>query len=447
MKDSEYTVILESIGGVENVISQNSEANNLIFAFKEKSKIEIGSLELVENIDKAYIENEKYLFLQMNNIKTSNETNKKIAKIIDDCNKDAGSNRIADRFFEFISKVFSPIIPALAGSGILKGILLLLSQFGLISDSNGLYVILNIASNAIFYFLPIILAFSTSQVLRVNPYIGVLISFTLLHPDFVMLLDQSTNLEMLNIPVILISYGSTVIPIILAILMYSFMYKFLLKKIPESMEVILLPLITLLVIVPITILIIGPIGFYGGELIAQIISYLISTNGMLTGFIVGGLWLVIIMLGLNWAINPIMLNNLSSYGYDYIRPFTFAANFSALGVVLGIFLSTKQKETKNFSGTNLFTIAVSGIVEPTLYGVLIKDRSYFIIQVIGGAIGGAYLGFAGVISNAFVFGSLVTLPALVSENSGNLIHGLIGISISIFISATLSYIVTKKNEN
>src|SRR5699024_151657 len=87
----------------------------------------------------------------MNNIKTSNETNKKIAKIIDDCNKDAGSNRIADRFFEFISKVFSPIIPALAGSGILKGILLLLSQFGLISDSNGLYVILNIASNVIFY--------------------------------------------------------------------------------------------------------------------------------------------------------------------------------------------------------------------------------------------------------------------------------------------------------
>lgn len=458
MKDKAYISILENIGGKENVLSQNVDKKKIIVFLKDNSQVDINALQSMSQVDKASIKDKEQLVIQMKNEQSSLKTYEMINAASGDKDSEKGSekgsekeisrsrNGKIDRVFEFMAKVFSPVIPALAGSGILKGILLLLNQLGILGETDGIFIILSISSNAIFYFLPIILAFSTSQVLKVNPYIGVLISFTLLHPEFIQLFEDSVRLDVLNIPVVLISYGSTVLPIILSIILYSYVYNFSIKKLPDSMEIILIPLITLVVVVPITILIIGPFGFYSGELLAQFVSFLIGKNGTLAGVIIGGLWMVIIMAGLNWAINPIILNNISVYGFDYIRPFTFAANFSALGVVLGVFLATKQKEVKNLSGTNVLTIGISGIVEPTLYGVLIKDKRYFIIQIISGAIGGAYIGYNEVVTNAFVFGSLLTLPALASERSSNLIHGLIGIFLSVGISTFVSFVLTKNSE-
>lgn len=445
MENKTYTEILKNIGGKENILSQSIKGDEVVFLYKDHSLVNAIALHSIDEVKRTSLKSENQIILQLNSEEDSRNLHENIKSELADKQKKTKEG-LLDRVFDFMANVFSPIIPALAGSGILKGILLLLNQFGLLTETNGLYILLTIASDAIFYFLPVILAFSTAQVLKVNPYIGVLISFTLLHPDFVSLFEQSASLEVFNIPVVLISYGSTVLPIILAIVMYSYLYRFLIQKVPESMRIIIVPLATLAIVVPITILVIGPLGFYGGELLAQFVSFLIERNGTLTGLIIGSLWMVIIMAGLNWAINPIMLNNISAYGFDYIRPFTFASNFSTLGVVLGVFLATKQKELKGFSGTNVLTIGISGIIEPTLYGILIKDKRYFIIQIIAGAIGGAYLGFNEVISNAFVFGSFITLPALVSEQPGNLIHGLIGIFLSMTISAFLSYVLTKRAE-
>ena len=172
-----------------------------------------------------------------------------------------------------------------------------------------------------------------------------------------------------------------------------------------------------------------------------------NTNGTLTGIVMGGIWLIVIATGLNWAINPIMLNNLSIYGYDFIRPFTFASNFATLGTVIGISLATrKNQELKNYASANVFTIAISGMVEPTLYGILFKYRKYFIAQVIGGAVGGAYMGLMGVSANTFVFGSLITLTALVGEEPNNFINGLIGLALSTTTAAVIAFLITKVDE-
>lgn len=172
-------------------------------------------------------------------------------------------------------------------------------------------------------------------------------------------------------------------------------------------------------------IVIGPLGVYGGELIASLVNFLIETSSVLAGIVVGGGWSVLVSLGIHWAVNPIMINNISTYGYDYIVPFTFACNFAATGAI---------------------TVALSAIIEPTLFGLLVKNRKLFLAQIIGGAVGGAYLGLMGVVTNAFVFGSVTTFPAFIGDTPGNFINAMIGLTISLVVSAAIAFFVTNTDE-
>lgn len=252
--------------------------------------------------------------------------------------------------------------------------------------------------------------------------------------------------DFFGIPAILMKYNSTVIPIIFSIWIYSFLSRFLERYIPEGMKLVFIPLISLLVMVPLTIIAIGPIGVYGGEFIAYLVNSLIISSGLLSGVVVGGGWSVLVSFGMHWAVNPIMINNISTLGYDFIVPLTFACNFAVAGTGIGVFLKVKNKKMKNFSLTGAITIALSGIIEPLLYGILIRNKKLFLIQIIGGAIGGAFLGMMKVASNAFVFGGMTTIPAFISEDSNNFISAIIGLTISFVISALLAYIFTNKDE-
>lgn len=198
--------------------------------------------------------------------------------------------------------------------------------------------------------------------------------------------------------------------------------------------------------IPLTVIVIGPLGVYGGELIASLVNFLIETSGVLAGIVVGGGWSVLVSLGIHWAVNPIMINNVSTYGYDYIVPFTFACNFAVIGTTIGVFLKAKEQRIKNFSVTGAVTIGLSAIIEPTLFGLLVKNNKLFLAQIIGGAVGGAYLGLTGVVTNAFVFGSVTTFPAFIGDTPGNFINAMIGLAISLGVSAVIAYFVTSTDE-
>lgn len=352
-----------------------------------------------------------------------------------------------DLFFEFMSKIFSPLIPLLAGSGILKGLLLLFSQLDIISQTSEAYTILISISESIFYFLPILLAFSISKVLDANPYLGALIGASLLHPNIINIGSPGETINFLGAPLIVVQYSSTVIPIILSMILYSYVYRFLQHNTKKAYQIIVTPLLSIIVVVTITLLIIGPVGHFIGLVLARIIEMVMEISSFLTGFIVGGSWATIIGTGFNWAINPIMINNLSVNGYDYIRPFTFASNFSNLGVAIGLFLKTEKNSIKSFAGANVLTIAISGITEPMIYGVLFSNKKFWGIQFLSAALGAGYMGVMGVTANSFIFGSLLTLPALVGDTPSNLIHGLIGLLIATLVSSVLTYLMMKDEED
>ena len=442
-------LIIENLGGIENIESVIHQDANVDVFLKDKATIEVENLQVIDHVHTAYFKDETkpVVTLKIRDIELKNALIEEIEAELVLSKENNKQDTVINRIFDFLSQIFQPIVPAFAGAGILKGLLLLFNQMGVLSETSGMYILLTIASNGIFYFLPIMLAITTSRVLKVNPFIGALVAFSLTHPDFIALFNTGAELDFLGVPVVLINYSSTVIPIVLAIGMYAVLYNFLEKRLSDTLKTILIPLLTLAIIVPLTILVAGPIGYYSGEFLASIVTWLMETNGTLTGIVMGGLWLVIISTGLNWAINPIMLNNLSVHGFDFIRPFTFASNFATLGLVIGIALAAKKnRDLKNYASANVFTIAISGMVEPTIFGILVKYRKYFLAQIIGGAAGAAYMGFMSVTANTFVFGSFITLTALVGDNPMNLIHGLIGLAIATTVAAVIAFTITKSDE-
>ena len=347
------------------------------------------------------------------------------------------------------SAIFAPLLPALAGSGILRGLIILAVQIGVLSENSGTYTILYATSMSVFYFLPVLLAFTSGRRFGASPYLSALIGASLLHPDFIALLGNQGNgatTNFLGIPVVLMNYNSTVVPIILSIWAFSYLYKFLDKHVPETLKLVIVPLISLVIMVPLTVIVIGPLGVYGGEGIANIVNWLIERSSILTGVLIGGGWSVLVSFGIHWAVNPIMINNISMHGFDYIVPFTFACNFAVIGTTIGVIFKARNKKLKNFALTGLITIALSAIIEPTLFGLLVKNKKLFLAQIIGGAVGGAYLGLMKVVTNSFVFGSVTTFPAFVTKNSTNFVHAMIGLLISLLISAVLGYLFTNKDD-
>lgn len=443
--------ILDNVGGPENIANMTHCATRLRLNLKDVSKANDNAVKSVDGVVDVINKAGQYQVLIGIEVPHVYDEFEKLVVGSEKSSLEEKGNQggsILSNIFSAISSIFSPLLPALAGSGILRGLLILFVQLGWISENSGTYSILFSTSMAVFYFLPVLLAFSSARRFGASPYISALIGAALLHPDFISLLGTTGNgakTTFFGIPTVLMNYNSTVVPIILSIWVFSYLYKWLDKTIPETLKLVLVPLISLIIMVPLTIIVIGPIGVYGGEGIANFVNWLIERSGILTGIVIGGGWSILVSFGIHWAVNPIMINNISQNGFDYICPLTFACNFAVIGTALGVWLKAKNKNLKNFAMTGVITIALSAIIEPTLFGMLVKNKKLFLAQIIAGAVGGAYLGLTKVVTNAFVFGSVTTFPSFIVNNA-NIINGVIGLSISVFVGAILGYTFTGKDD-
>jgi len=434
--------IIDNVGGKHNVSSMTHCATRLRFNLRDTSKAQTAVLENTDGVISINQKAGQYQVVIGPQVgKVYNEAN----QLIDDKQathsiEEEDETSLFDKVFSTISAVFSPLLPALAGSGILRALILLATQTGLLSEESGTYAILTVASMTVFAFLPVLLAYTSALRFKVSPYISAIIGGALINPDFVALMGTEgpgATTSFLGVPVVLMNYSATVIPIIIAIFVYSYLEKWLNRVIPEGMQLVFVPLISLAVMVPLTMIVIGPLGAYGGMFVANIVTSLIEASGLIAGAVVGGGWNALVMLGVHWAVNPIMINNVATVGYDYIVPLTFATNFAMAGATFGVYLKAKNPKMKSYALSCVLTIAFAGITEPAIYGVAVKLKRPFAAAIIGGAVGGAVMGLMGVSSNAFVFGGLTTLPAFVG---GNFTWALIGLSICFVLSAVLAYV-------
>lgn len=444
--------ILEHIGGAENIANMTHCATRLRLTLKDSSKANDEKVKNIDGVINVVNKAGQYQLLIGTEVPKLYDEFESLVKgtgNLEPNDNNDSSESVISKIFSSVSAIFAPLLPALAGSGILRGLLILCVQLGWISEDSGTYTIIYATSMSVFYFLPVLLAFTSARRFGASSYLSALIGAALIHPDFIGLLGNAGNgatTEFFGIPVVLMNYNSTVVPIILSIWAFSYLYKFLDKKVPENLKLVVIPLISLAIMVPLTVIIIGPIGVYSGELVANGVNWLIERSSILTGILVGGGWSVLVSLGIHWAVNPIMINNISTYGFDYIVPFTFACNFAVMGTTIGVYLKAKNSQLRSFAMTGFITIALSAIIEATLFGLLVKNKKLFLAQIIGGAAGGAYLGLMQVVANSFVFGSVITLPAFFGDNSTNFIQAIIGLLIAMMVSMILAYIFTNRDE-
>lgn len=261
--------ILENIGGAENVGNMSHCATRLRLNLIDRSLANDEKIEAIPGVLNVVYKAGQYQILIGTEVPKLYAEFEKLVNIergdapveLTEEQEKAAKGSIISRMFSAISAIFAPLLPALAGSGILRGLLILAVQVNLIKTGSGTYTILYAASMSIFYFLPVMLAFTSAKRFGASPYLSALIGAALLYPDLINLMGKTGNGAMTNffgIPTVLMNYNSTVVPIILAIWAYSYLYKWLDRHITENLKLVVLPLISLAVMLPLTIIVIGP---------------------------------------------------------------------------------------------------------------------------------------------------------------------------------------------
>ncbi|WP_405168714.1 beta-glucoside-specific PTS transporter subunit IIABC [Paenibacillus sp. FSL H3-0286] len=401
--------IIQSVGGEKNINNVIHCATRLRFTLNDEQKADKENLGKMKGIIGVVSKGGQFQVIVGTHVA---DVYKEIAKSISP-NSDSGENKvkkpIGTLIFDVISRSFSPLIGALAGAGMLKALLTVLASLHVLSADSETYKVLAGASNAVFYFLPIFLGITLSIRLGVNAYVGGSIGAALLEPNITGLSSVESP-HFLGIPLVISDYSSSVFPIFIAICIYALLDKQLRKFIHKDLQMFLVPMLCLIVIVPLTILAFGPFGVNVGNLIGDAILFLSTKSGIVTGAIVGIAWTYLTVLGLHWGLVPIILENIAKGG-DPIYAMAGMAIFAQLGVALGIFLKTKDKQLKTLAGSTFIPGALSGVTEPIIYGLLTRYKRTFIYVTIAGGVGGALSGLFKVKMEVFAFVSVLSLPA------------------------------------
>ena len=409
--------IIKSVGGVDNIQSATHCFTRLRLILKDEAKADTKALESIPKVMKVVKANGQTQIVIGNEV--ANVYKEMVAEYpalggADKPVEEKKEKLSVQSVLNTIASIFTPTIPALAGAGVIKGILVLLTTLGMLGKDTGTYQILNAAADSIFYFMPLVLAYTSAKIFKCSIPIAMAIGGSLLYPNLVSFMAEAESLTFLGIPVIKTTYGSSVIPIILAVLVYSKLEKLLDKVIPTVMKAVVAPLISLLVMVPATLLVFGPFGNYTSEMVGAFFQTITRVSPLLAGAFFGGTYSLLVMLGMHRALVPIGINEVSQFGSTTLWAFTGPSNFSQAGAAFGSFVRLKNKEEKSIALSAGLT-ALFGITEPALYGVNLKYKKPMIGVIAGGAIGGAIAGVGGARAYAVAIPSILTLPTFFGE--------------------------------
>ncbi|MBP2076389.1 beta-glucoside-specific PTS transporter subunit IIABC [Oceanobacillus polygoni] len=409
--------IIELVGGEENVNSLVHCATRLRFKLADNSKAEQDTLKDLPDVLTVVEKGGQF------QVVVGNKVGKVYTEIMNNHSisaGDGGNNQenkskekvgVVSRVFEYISGTFSPLIPALAGAGMIKALLAVLSLLNWIDVEGTTYAVLNAASSGLFYFLPIFVGISAAKKLNANPFVGGTIAAGLLDPNFTALLASTGDVSFMGIPLVMSDYASTVFPLLIAMAIYAPIERIVKRYTPDTIQLFFVPMIGILVMVPLTALIFGPFAQYISAGIGSGITFLLDLSAIVTGILIAAIWPFLVILGVHWGIVPIMIDNFSRGG-DIIGPITAAATFAQMGIAFGIFLRAKNnKDLRSLSFASTLSGVFAGVTEPILYGLILRYKKLMPLVLIAGAIGGAIVATFDVRVFGFVFNSFLTIPA------------------------------------
>ena len=444
--------ILRGVGGKENVNSVVHCATRLRFKLKDTSKADAAGLKENPGVIMVVESGGQFQVVIGNHVGAVYEALVKGSALSDGSDDDRGDNgSVFARAIDVISGIFTPFIGIMAASGILKGFLALALACGWMVPESGTYKVWFAASDAMFYFFPLVIGYTAGKKFGGNPFVTMMIGGAMVHPLMIAAFDVQQSgahsEHFLGIPLVFINYTSSVIPVILAAWASSWLEKQSMKILPGALRNFITPLICLMVIVPLTFLVIGPVATWASQQLAHGYQFVYHVSPMVAGAFMGALWQVCVIFGLHWGLVPLMINNFSVLGHDTMLPLLLPAVMGQVGAVAGVMLRTKDVRTRALSGSAI-SAGIFGITEPAVYGITLPHRRPFIFGCVGGALGAAVLGYFQTTAYSFGFPSVFTFTQIIPPTGFDktVTAGIAGTLIALLFAALATYFFGVKQE-
>ncbi len=362
-----------------------------------------------------------------------------------------GRKSLVSMFMDTVSGVFGPIVPAIAGAGMIKGLLAGLIALKLVSAKSDTVVVIDLIASGVFYFLPFFLAVSAAKIFKTNEYLAAAVAACLMYPSLIEAAkalaahqpEAVTAFWLLNaIPVSVFNYSASVIPVIFSVLALSYIHRWVESIMPDVLKTVFTPTLTLFLGALAALVVIGPIGIYLGKGLALFIEGLFSVSSSFAGLVVGAIRPVAILTGMHHAMTPIALQNFSDRGYDMLMPMMFMANMAIAGSTFAIWRLSKNRQDRTVT-LSAGISALLGITEPALFGVLTRYKKAFIAATIASSLASAFIAFFGVRLYGYILSSIFSLPAYIGPY---FMFALAGVVIALVLSFVLTTILVGKDQ-
>lgn len=432
--------VLDAVGGKENVNSVVHCATRLRFKLKDEEKADTNRLIQDDDVIQVVQSGGQYQVVIGSHVSDVYRELTGVANFDGESEKSAEKGNPLNQLIDIISSIFTPFLGAMAGAGVLKGFLTLAVTMNWLAADSGVYTVWYAIADGLFTYLPVMLAFTAAKKFKTNEFLAVSLAMALVHPSITELAGQT--LSFVGIPVIIgaSAYTSSVIPIILAVFLQSYVERFFKKVIPSFLQIICVPLAVFLIMAPVIFIVVGPLGTIVGNLLGSGYDAIYNLSPILAGAIMGGLWQVFVMFGMHWGFVPIAMVNLTQFGFDTMVPMLLPAVLAQGGAALAVFFITKNVKLKGLALSSTIT-SLFGITEPTVYGVTLPLKKPFIAACISGAIGGAIVGFSQVKNYTFGLVSLLSLPSFIPQDTQDM-SGLIAAAIGTAVAFGAAFVLT-----
>jgi len=443
--------IIQLVGGKNNINKVWHCMTRLRFDLIDDNKVNQSGIKALPGVLGAQMQSEQFQIIIGPKV---NSWYEQLVPVLNNDNqpqiqREKTRKSVVSLFMDTVSGVFGPIVPAIAGAGMIKGLLAGLVALQLISAKSDTVMVIDLIASGVFYFLPFFLAVSAAKIFKTNEYLAAAVAACLMYPS---LIDAAKALAahqegavnafwfMGLIPVSVFNYASSVIPVIFSILALSYIHRWVDRIMPEVLKTVFTPTLTLFLAALTALVVIGPMGIWLGKGLALFIEGLFSISSSFAGLIVGAIRPLAVLTGMHHAMTPIALQNFSDRGYDMLMPMMFMANMSIAGATFAIWKLSKNRQDKVVTLSAAIS-ALLGITEPALFGVLTRYKKAFIAATVSSALASAFIGFFGVRLYGYILSSIFSLPAYIGPY---FIWAVSGVVIALVLSFSLTIILVGK---
>ncbi|MBS8060522.1 beta-glucoside-specific PTS transporter subunit IIABC [Streptococcus suis] len=432
--------ILEAVGGEKNVLRATHCVTRLRLELKDENIVSDERVKSISGVLGIMKKNGQYQIILGNDVANYYKEFTALGKFDSDSVQQVKKANVLEQVIEYIAGSMTPLIPAMLGGGMIKVLVIVLPMLGLLKADSQSISFLAFFGDAPYHFIPIFLAYSASQKLKVTPALAMSVAGILLHPNFVQMVSSGDPLHFLGAPVTPASYGSSVIPILIMVWLMKYIEAVFNKVTPAITKSFLQPTLVLLVSGFIALVLVGPLGVIVGEGLSQLVEQMHGVAGWLTLAVLGAIMPFIVMTGMHWAFAPIFLAASIATPDVLILPAMLGSNLAQGAASMGVAFKSKNSNTKQIAFAAGFSALFAGVTEPALYGVTLKYKKPLYAAMIGGGLAGLFVGLTGVKAYLFAVPSLIALPQFIySEAASNITNAMIAAAISIIVTFILAY--------